>query len=130
MIFDDTYFIYQLLILNTLLLTAVITVLFRLRRLTHRSGDKNAQRDNESDKASQLLHKRISLLQKSVHDLGRKQKSLQIPAAKKLPLDDAVRMAKNGASIEELTRNCGLSKGEAQLLTRLHTAAPATVNSH
>jgi hypothetical protein len=35
----------------------------------------------------------------------------------------AIRLAKGGASREELVSNCGLSQGEAELVRRLHGAA-------
>ncbi|MEM8816420.1 MAG: DUF2802 domain-containing protein [Pseudomonadota bacterium] len=41
-----------------------------------------------------------------------------------LPLENAARMAKHGASVDELTARCGLSLGEARLLQKLHS------NSH
>ena len=40
-----------------------------------------------------------------------------------LPLDNAVRMARNGASVDDLTRSCGLNVGEAQLIRTMHAHA-------
>jgi hypothetical protein len=45
------------------------------------------------------------------------------PVTKVVPLENALRMAKNGASIEDLTRNCGLNIGEARLMQKLHGKA-------
>jgi hypothetical protein len=36
--------------------------------------------------------------------------------------DLAMRMAKNGATVEDLVANCGITRHEADLLTRLHAA--------
>jgi len=36
--------------------------------------------------------------------------------------DIAMRMAKNGAPVEDLVSNCGITRHEAELLTRLHAA--------
>jgi hypothetical protein len=36
--------------------------------------------------------------------------------------DIAMRMAKNGSSVEDLVSNCGITRHEAELLTRLHAA--------
>lgn len=36
--------------------------------------------------------------------------------------DLAMRMAKNGSAVEELVSNCGITRHEAELLTRLHAA--------
>jgi len=41
-----------------------------------------------------------------------------------LPIENAVRMARLGASEEELTRTCGLSTGEARLMKKLHGKSP------
>ena len=46
-----------------------------------------------------------------------------------LPYENAVRMAKHGASIDDLTRTCGLSANEARLLMRVHGSAPQAVGS-
>ena len=47
-----------------------------------------------------------------------------------LPYENAVRMAKHGASIDDLTRTCGLSANEARLLMRVHgSASPAAAAS-
>jgi hypothetical protein len=43
-----------------------------------------------------------------------------------LPIENAVRMARLGASEEELTRTCGLSLGEARLMKKLHGKSPTT----
>lgn len=36
--------------------------------------------------------------------------------------DLAMRMAKNGSAVEDLVANCGITRHEAELLTRLHAA--------
>jgi hypothetical protein len=37
-----------------------------------------------------------------------------------VPFENAVRMAKHGATMDDLTRTCGLSASEARLLMRVH----------
>lgn len=37
-----------------------------------------------------------------------------------LPIENAVRMARHGASVEELAERCGLNVGEARLMQKLH----------
>ena len=41
-----------------------------------------------------------------------------------LPIENAVRMARMGASADDLARNCGLSPGEARLMQKLHGKTP------
>ncbi len=40
--------------------------------------------------------------------------------------DMAARLAKNGSGVEELIANCGISRHEAELLARLHSARETT----
>ena len=47
-------------------------------------------------------------------------------AGQSLPIENAVRMARLGASVEELTRSCGLSLGEARLMLKLHGKSQRT----
>lgn len=72
-----------------------------------------------------VLARRVVELQKAVNTLAAKDKAPGKPADIKLPIENAVRMAKHGASIEELIRNCGLNIGEAQLMRKLHGQARA-----
>lgn len=43
--------------------------------------------------------------------------------------DMAARLARNGAGVEELIANCGISRHEAELLARLHSAREAASNA-
>ena len=45
------------------------------------------------------------------------------PVATVVPMGNALRMAKQGATIDDLTKNCGLSIGEARLMQKLHGKA-------
>ncbi|MBT8085201.1 MAG: DUF2802 domain-containing protein [Woeseia sp.] len=42
------------------------------------------------------------------------------PLKNELPVEYAVRMARSGATVDDLVRGCGLNIGEAQLLLRMH----------
>lgn len=70
--------------------------------------------------AGEPLVERIDALQKIAEQLARKEEMLQQKGRNDVPLEHAVRMAKCGAGVEELTRSCGLKKGEAELLMKLH----------
>ena len=70
------------------------------------------------------LDQRVTDLQRRLNDLI-EQKSEEKPAPaiefeRSLPIEHALRMAKNGASVDDLTRTCGLNIGEARLLQKLH----------
>ena len=72
-----------------------------------------------------VLARKVVELQQAVRTLAAKDKASGKPADIKLPIENAVRMAKHGASIEELIRTCGLNIGEAQLMRKLHGQARA-----
>ena len=69
------------------------------------------------------LERRVAELQSVVKTLASKNRIAREPAEPGLPIENAVRMAKRGASIDDLIRNCGLNIGEAQLMRKLHGKA-------
>ena len=71
------------------------------------------------------LERNVAELSGIVRSLVRKDQAVREPAQARLPIDNAVRMARHGASIEDLIRNCGLNIGEAQLMRKLHGNARA-----
>ena len=75
------------------------------------------------------LDQRVNELQRRLHELieqQREQKSVPaIEFERSLPIEHALQMAKNGASVDDLTRACGLNIGEARLLQKLHGRAAA-----
>ena len=81
--------------------------------------------------ASLRLDKRISELQQQIAALSAPDPKADVGpvAPRPLPIENATRMARHGASVEELTRTCGLNVGEAELLKKLH-GAPTTSQRH
>lgn len=75
------------------------------------------------------LDQRVNELQRKLAELVEQhseQKSRPaIEFERSLPIEHALRLAKNGASVEDLTRTCGLNIGEARLLRKLHGRAAA-----
>ena len=132
MIIDNIYSLYGLLISNSLLLAAATIAVLRLQRMLDCSDAfwdslTGAHLKEQSDAASisQLVDKRFSSLQETVDDVIRKGSPLQGQITEKLPFENAVRMARHGASADDITRNCGLSKSEARLLMRVHCGTDA-----
>ena len=137
MIMDNYYSIHLLLISNALVVAAATIAILRLQRLLRNSTafrenptDSVMYAQGDRDNTKQLVDQRLSSLQKIVFDLARKQNTIQARAPEKLPLENAMRMAKHGASVEDLTRSCGLSKGEAQLLMRVHANVTSPADAH
>jgi len=145
MMTNESYFLYLLLASNALLLafTSVSLVYFE-RRWAHieqfwksrkdaalvDSGGENA---SEKIEATKRLEQRLGELQRTVKVLEMKTPT-QHPAVEHiqqigLPIENAVRMARMGASVEELTRNCGLNIGEARLMRKVHAKAAVAANA-
>ena len=66
------------------------------------------------------LERRVAELQSVVRSLAKQDQPPREPVEPGLPIENAVRMAKHGASIDDLIRSCGLNIGEAQLMRKLH----------
>lgn len=81
-------------------------------------------------KATRRLEQRVVELQRTISLLDLKAPDQPPPVEHKLPIENAVRMARLGASVEDLTRNCGLNPGEARLLTKLHGRASGAASGH
>ena len=127
------YSFAQMLIANAVVLATAGIALIRMSRQIDRfeqfwrspTGAALADRRAEELRQHQLLIRelehRILELQASIDTLAtRPSGTTREPAERQLPLDNAVRMVRNGASVEDLTRNCGLNYGEARLMKKLH----------
>ena len=139
MISIDALFIFLLLAANALLLGLTCHALVRFERRCQRIEDfwesptGNALSDTgehelrEQMKATQRLEKRVGQLQRTVKviELNKRRPQPAEPATqpaveRNLPIENAIRMARLGASVDELTRSCGLNIGEARLMQKLH----------
>lgn len=75
---------------------------------------------------TERLERRVSMLQQTVEAMEvARSRPVEVasPTERQLPMENAARMAKLGASIDDLTRSCGLNIGEAQLMQKLHGKA-------
>ena len=139
-IFDATT-LHLLIIANAALLAAagiaVVRFLNRFRRFEEfwnsptGAALANSCPDNDQRRpqADPRLERRVAELQSVVRTLAKKERRVQAAVDSKLPIENAVRMARHGASIDELVRSCGLNIGEAQLLRKLHSRALAAKNT-
>jgi Skp family chaperone for outer membrane proteins len=124
MIIGEADFTSVLLLSTALLLAAASLAIVRIQRLVRDSAQLSSRGAPAESKPSadteEALEQRIRTLQEIVEDLARKEKKRQPTGRHDMPIENAVRMAKCGAGVDELTRSCGLKKGEAELLLRLH----------
>ncbi len=119
-----------LLAANLLLLGAAAIELLRVRRIIARhrrpapEAAAGAPTRTAADDARLLgaLDERIRELRQVAGELARPE---QPPAPAERPdtaFDDAVRLARRGAPAAELSRSCGLNRGEAELMQRLYAS--------
>lgn len=76
------------------------------------------------------LENKVAELQTVVRSLASRDQAQEQSTDSRLPIENAVRMARHGATIEELIRSCGLNIGEAQLMRKLHGKAAASAGQH
>lgn len=140
----DVLFIL-LLAANAMLLALACLALVRFERRCRRveefwdsptgnalSGGSGEPESREQMRATQRLEKRLGELQRTVKviELNRHRPPSAEPAQpateRNLPIENAIRMARLGASVDELTRSCGLNIGEARLMQKLHRQSANT----
>ena len=139
---SESYFLYVLLAANaTLLGIACIAVLKFERRwrrieswwdsptgtLLNESCDDELR---EQIEATKRLEKKLGELQRTIKIMDMKPPQQSPPVERNLPMENALRMARLGASVEDLTRTCGLNVGEARLMQRLHGKDAAATTNH
>ena len=132
---NETFVLTFLLAANLLLLLVVFTALQRIdarcRRLeefklsvlekpetTPAAVDSSAYID-----ILRRLEQRFAMVQRSVESVAADTVAESRPLTQSLPIENAVRMAQQGASVEDLTRSCGLNIGEARLMQKVHGRA-------
>lgn len=128
-----TYSLYGLLVANVALLFAASRALFRFECLMRRNRafwegrtDSELRAKTHPDAVlSGFLEHRLALLQQRVEELADRPIPTSTNQASELPFEHAARMAKFGASVEELTRTCGLNEAEAKLTYRIHAGRRA-----
>ena len=131
----DTTALYMLIIANAVLLAAASIAVLRVRRQLRRfeqfwnspTGALLANREPENTQrrpqANRHLERRVTELQSVVKTLAKREQPVVKPVDANLPIENAVRMARHGASVDELVRSCGLNIGEARLMQKLHSRA-------
>ncbi|MEM7432351.1 MAG: DUF2802 domain-containing protein [Pseudomonadota bacterium] len=115
---------------NVLLLGMAVIAMLRLRRLAlqlRRTADNAGGRTKvdstiESSQNSGLLRveRQLRELQSTVRVLAQTPKPERTGTKAPASLSYAMRMAKQGASKNDLVKNCGLSTAEASLVRKIH----------
>lgn len=132
----ENYSLYLLMICNGVLAGAAAIAILRFQNMMKNQKafwdsptgvSMSSQSDN--DEFLQAVERRFSKFEEGIGNLSRVDKS-KSAAPRSVPHENAVRMAKHGATVDDLTRTCGLSDIEARLLMRVHgnSGASARLN--
>ena len=124
----DTYPLYALIASNAVLLFGAAIALLRFERLVKRhtsywdspTGASVRAESNSDAVLSGFLERRLAMLHDQIEELSKQKVPAAATQRAELPFEYATRIAKHGASVEDLTRTCGLNKAEAHLMWRLH----------
>ena len=69
--------------------------------------------------------KRINQLAAQIRELDDRQEEFDLKEQGSQSMQQAIALVHKGATIEELIENCGMSRGEAELLMMVHGSQPA-----
>jgi len=123
--------LYLLLVANAALIVAAAFALMRAERAINEpkefwaSPTGQAMRDAQSGRTEHReLLEQVDGLRAAVSDIRKQATEVPPERVVDISLGRAVRLAKRGASVDELARNCGLNRGEAELMRRLHAVQP------
>ena len=136
----DNTLLTLLLVANAAMLGAAVIAIVRIQRQLRsfeqfwRSptgaslADRKPVDEQPRPQAYRHLERRVAELQNVVRTLATREATTAKPVDANLPIENAVRMARHGASINDLVRSCGLNIGEARLMQKLHGKAQARLN--
>lgn len=118
--------ILQIVILAAVLILLVVEVV-RMLRVSRRERLWRATVERLQDDVQALcaggvsVGKHISAMEQRLRRLHERQDQLELRDPGQQPYGHAIRLAQRGAGVDELISNCGLARGEAELLLRLHS---------
>jgi len=150
MITLEVHYLYLLIAANAVLLALACYSFARFERRCKQieqfwaspTGSAVSESGNDDSREqmriTQRLERRVGELQRTVKVMEIKKLQAVPPPApvatatveRNLPIENAVRMARLGASIGDLTKSCGLNIGEARLMQKLHGNARIANGKH
>lgn len=97
-------------------------------RLAERERELDALRNDLGalTKASVGAGDHLMQVEHRVRRLSERQNQTEMRAVGDRPYQQAIQLVQNGADAEELIRQCGLTRGEADLVVMMHGAARAS----
>ncbi len=136
MITLEAEYVYLLIVSNAAMLALACLSFARFERRCKQieefwsSPTGNSLFDDGDDSLEQMqitrrLEQKVGELQRAIKvmDIRKTTPTPTPPAERNMPIENAVRMARQGAGIEDITKSCGLNVGEARLMLKLHGQA-------
>jgi len=123
-----TLIIVMAMIIITLLVTHAC---YRLYKLNQQQTAKIASLQNQLAvlcAGAIGTDERIIRFEQTLHQLKEQQHTLDIGINTQQDYDHAIRLARKGASINQLIDSCNLSDEEAHLINRLHSSNHQAIN--
>jgi len=118
------------LILNASALAGVVVLLVVECVRLVRGGRRERERDAALQRVQQDIQalcagavsvgKHLAAVDQKLKRLNERQDQLELRDPGQQTYGHAIRLAQRGANVDELIANCGLARGEAELLLRLH----------
>lgn len=132
----ENYSLYLLMICNGVLAGAAAVAILRFQNMMKNQKSfwasptgVSMSSQPDSDEFLQAVERRFTKFEEGLGNLSREGKA-KSAGPRSIPHENAVRMAKHGATVDDLTRTCGLSDIEARLVMRVHgnSGAAARLN--
>jgi len=125
-----TMVLFVLVSVSLLALVALGVLVFNLKNEIYQLKKFNAklysrltgvvQDQQTMNNATFEIGQRINYITTQMQNLDARQDELDLKEQADKPIQQAIALAEKGATIDELMDNCALSRGEAELLLRLH----------
>ena len=133
---DNSLSFYLLLACNGILAAAASVAILRFQRIMRNQKaywdsptGMAALAQSDNDALLDEIERRFSGLLEGAGRISAHE-TLETTHNKVVPFENAVRMARHGATLEDLSRTCGLSETEARLLMRVHANTHQAVASN
>lgn len=131
MMLDFAWITLSLLVLITIVaLVRSFLLQSRLTKLEKNSGERISKLENELSAmldGNLGMGNQLSELQRDLKDAKEKLQQLEQRDLGAMPYNQAVRLVSNGATVDQLINQCGLSRSEADLIMLLHKNSPPVI---
>ena len=120
---------HWLLLLGAVAALLVLLVVFLMLRLRLREQEDALLRQEVARLRDDLgalcsgavgVSERVARIEGKLQRVSERQEQMESATPESQPYDQAVELARKGANAEELVKQCGLTKGEADLVVMMH----------